>query len=75
MERETGRTYTASEWAERERRGAAQRGTVTACLFLAAPFAYAAVERAHGDAAGLVAGVLSLAAGVAVSWRFFAGRG
>lgn len=72
--REPGRTYTAQEWAERERRGAAQRGTVTAVLFLAAPFAYRAAELRHGDGAGLLAGLATMAAGVAVSWPFFTGK-
>lgn len=74
MRRELGRTYTAREWAERERRGAAQRGTVTAVLFLAAPFAYRAAEIRHGDGAGLLAGLATLTAGAVVSWSFFTGR-
>lgn len=74
MKREPGRTYTVAQWAERERRGASQRGTLTLVLMLSAPFFYAGVERHHGDGAGLLAGSVTLLAGVAVSWRFFAGR-
>lgn len=74
MRRELGRTYSEAEWAERERRGAAQRGTVTAGLFLAAPFAYRAAEIRHGDGAGLLAGLATLAAGAVVSWPFFTGK-
>lgn len=74
MRREPGRTYTAQEWAERERRGAAQRGTVTAVLFLAAPFVYAAFDTGTTDGGGLVAGLATMAAGVAVSWPFFTGK-
>lgn len=74
MRREPGRRYSAAEWAARERRGAAQRGTVTAVLFLAAPFAYRAAEIRHGDGAGLLAGLATVAAGVAVSWQFFTGK-
>lgn len=74
MKREPGRTYTAREWAERERRGAAQRGTVTAVLFMGAPFAYRAAELRHGDGAGLLAGIVTVLAGVVVSWPFFTGK-
>jgi hypothetical protein len=74
MRREPGRTYTAQEWAERERRGAAQRGTATAVLFLAAPFVYAAFDDGRTDSAGLLAGLATMAAGVAVSWPFFSGK-
>lgn len=74
MRRELGRTYTAQEWAERERRGAAQRGTVTAVLFLAAPFVYASFDTGTSDGAGLVAGLGCMALGVAVSWPFFSGK-
>lgn len=75
MKREPGRRLSDAEWAERERRGASQRGTLTLLLLLAAPFFYAGVERSHGDGAGLLAGLSVIFAGVAVSWRFFAGRG
>lgn len=74
MNREPGHTYTAREWAERERRGAAQRGTVTLILFAVAPFAYRAAELRHGDGAGLAAGVVAVLAGVVVSWPFFSGK-
>lgn len=74
MNREPGRTYSAAEWAARERRGAAQRGTVTALLFIASPFAYHFVELHRGDGAGLAAGLTTAAAGVAVSWPFFTGK-
>lgn len=74
MRRELGRTYSEAEWAARERRGAAQRGTVTAVLFMGAPFAYRAAELRQGDGAGLLAGVVAVLAGVVVSWPFFTGR-
>lgn len=74
MKRELGRTYSAAEWAERERRGASQRGTVTVLLFAAAPFAYFWAESRAGDGAGLAAGVFTLVAGAVVSWPFFTGK-
>lgn len=74
MNRELGQRYSEAEWAERERRGAAQRGTVTAVLFLAAPFVYAAFDTGTADGGGLVAGLATLAAGAVVSWPFFTGK-
>lgn len=74
MRRELGRTYSATEWAARERRGAAQRGTVTVLFFIAAPFVYHFFELRHGDPVGLAAGLTTVAAGVVVSWPFFSGR-